>query len=446
MQKSNTRVLIIGHNVLDERTAFGKTLISFFKDWGKDSLAELYFHSEVPTSKVCGNYFRITDTDVFNNVVKRCKLTGKSFGIADIDATRTTSRTDTGIKNKIYSFGRKRSSLIFIARNFIWKHSRWFSDELKKWIADFKPEVIFFAAGDYAFAYDITYKIAEEFNIPVVMYCCDDYYINRVNPRSLLSKTVYKRLMKSVNRCAEKTSAVITICDKMAEAYKKLFDKPIYTVYTGYSAAGVSCDNKTKSVVYLGNLGFNRYEPLTEIGRALKTISAERGEEYTLDVYSSENRRKVLKHLNLKNGIVFHGAVGADEVKKIIADGLLVLHVESFRKKNVYKVAYSMSTKIADILAAGTCIFAYGPKNIASIEYLAENSAAITATDKTDLKERLESALFSEELRERTIENAKALAEKNHNADMVSQKIEEIILLGKIDRVKYENFTNQRSV
>ena len=56
----------------------------------------------------------------------------------------------------------------------------------------------------------------------------------------------------------------------MAEAYKKLFDKPIYTVYTGYSAAGVSCDNKTKSVVYLGNLGFNRYEPLTEIGRALK--------------------------------------------------------------------------------------------------------------------------------------------------------------------------------
>lgn len=431
MQNGKARVLIVGHNVLDGRTAFGKTLISFFKGWDKDSLAELYFHSEVPTTSICGNYFRITDTDVFNNVVKKRKLTGKSFGAADIDATRTTPRTDIGIKSKIYSFGRKRSSLIYIARNFIWKHSKWFSDELKKWVADFKPEVIFFAAGDYAFAYDITYKIAEEFNIPVVMYCCDDYYINRVNPRSLLSKKVYKSLMKSVNRCVEKTSAIITICDKMTKAYKKLFDKPVYTVYTGYSAAGKPCDNKTKSVVYLGNLGFNRYEPLTEIGMALKDISGEMSEKYTLDVYSTENRCKVLKHLNQKNGIVFHGAVGADEVKKIIAESLLVLHVESFRKKNIYKVAYSISTKIADILASGTCIFAYGPKNIASMEYLAENSAAITVVDKNALQEKLKEALSNKELRGKTIENAKALAEKNHNSDMVSQKIEEIILSGK---------------
>lgn len=421
------RVLIIGHNVLDKRTAFGKTLISFFNEWESDCLAELYFHSEVPTTGVCGNYFRITDTDVFNNVVKRRKLTGKSFGIAYIDATRTTSRTDTGIKSKIYSFGRKRSSLIYIARNFIWKHSKWFSDELKKWIADFKPEVIFFAAGDYAFAYDITSKISEEFNIPVVMYCCDDYFINRANPNSLLSKAVYKRLMKSVNRCTEKTSAVITICDKMTEAYKNLFNKPIYTVYTGYSTVGKPCVKEKVSVIYLGKLEYDRHQSLIDIGRALKTISAERGEEYTLDVYSSENRRKVLKHLNLKNGIVFHGAVSAEEVNRIISESTLVLHTESFRKKNIYKVEYSISTKIADILASGICVFAYGPKSIASIEYLAENSAAITATDKTDLKERLESALFSEELRERTIENAKALAEKNHNADMVSDKIKNII-------------------
>ncbi|MBO4252050.1 MAG: hypothetical protein J5911_05275, partial [Clostridia bacterium] len=235
MQNGKARVLLIGHNVLDGRTAFGKTLISFFKGWGKDSLAQLYFHSEVPTTDVCGRYFRITDTDVFNNVVKRRQLTGKSFGAADIDDKRATSRTDTGIKSKIYSFGRRRSPLIYIARNFIWKKAKWFSDELKKWITDFSPEVIFFAAGDYAFAYDITYKIAEEFNIPVITYCCDDYFINRLNPHKILSKTVYRGLMKSVRRCMEKTVAVITICDKMTAAYKKLFDKPIYTVYTGYS-------------------------------------------------------------------------------------------------------------------------------------------------------------------------------------------------------------------
>lgn len=427
IQNGKTRVLIIGHNVFDRRTAFGKTLISFFKDWGADCLAQLYFHSEVPTCNICDNYFRITDTDVFNNVVKKRKITGESFRAADVDATRATSRTDTGIKSKLYSYGRKRSSLIYMARNFIWKHAKWFSDELKKWIADFKPEVIFFAAGDYAFAYDITYQVAKEFNIPVIMYCCDDYFINRANPCSLFSKKVYKSLMKSVNRCITKTAAIITICDKMTDAYKKLFDKPIYTVYTGYSEVGKPCVKEEISVVYLGKLEYDRHQSLIDIGRALKEISTETGEDLKLDVYSSENRPKILKRLNLDNGIVFHGAVGANEVKDIISESTLVVHVESFKVKNIRKVEYSVSTKIADLLASGVCILAYGPKNIASIEYLTENSAAITVIDTSDLQEKLKEAISDNTLREKTIDNAKALAEKNHNADMVSQKIQSIV-------------------
>lgn len=431
MQNNNTRVLIIGHNVLDQRTAFGKTLISFFKDWGKNNLSELFFHSEVPTINVCGNYFRITDTDVFNNVIKKCRLTGRSFGIDDIDETRTTPRTDTGIKSKIYSFGRKRSSLIYIARNYIWKHANWFSDELQKWITDFKPDVIFFAAGDYSFAYDITYKISNEFNIPVVMYCCDDYYINRINPHSLLSKTVYNGLIKSVKRCLEKTTAIITICDKMTDAYKSFFGKPVYTIYTGYSSTYLHSDQKTKSFVYLGNLGYSRYKSLIQIGKALKKISDETDEKYIIDVYSAENRHKVLKHLTIKNGIAFHGVIGADEVRRVISESIFVLHVESFTKKIIRKVEYSVSTKIADILVSGTCCFAYGSSNIASIKYLMDNDAAIIVNSKKELSNIIVKALRDKKLCSEKIKKARALAEKNHNPYLVSKKIESVILVAK---------------
>ena len=73
------------------------------------------------------------------------------------------------------------------------------------------------------------------------------------------------------------------------------------------------------------------------------------------------------------------------------------------------------------------CIFAYGPKNIASMDYLAENSAAITVMDKNQLKNGLRDALYNSELRNKTIENAEMLAEKNHNADKVSQRIKAIV-------------------
>lgn len=431
IQICKTRILIVGHNVLDKRTAFGKTLISFFKGWDNDYIAQLYFHSEVPTCDICSNYFRITDVEIFHNVFRRHKNVGKKFDAYQIDEKRSSSRTDKGLQSKIYSFGRKRSSLIYMARNFIWKHAKWFSEELRKWINDFSPKVIFFVAGDYAFAYDITFKLAEEFNIPVVMYCCDDFFINRANPQSVLSKKVYKELMKSVRRCMTKTYAVITICDKMTDAYKKVFDKPIYTVYTGYSTIVSPAEEKKKSVVYLGNLGYNRADSLVDIGRALKEISAETGINLQLDVYSSENRPKILRKLKLKNGIDFHGAVGADEVRKIISESVLVLHVESFKKKNIYKVEYSVSTKIADLLVSGVCIFAYGPDKVASMEYLADNSAAIVVNDKTRLKAELLNAISDGEFRSYFIKNAQILADKNHNSRDVAKNVRDIILSAK---------------
>ena len=94
-----------------------------------------------------------------------------------------------------------------------------------------------------------------------------------------------------------------------------------------------------------------------------------------------------------------------------------------------------MSTKIADLLASGTCVFAYGPFKVASMEYLAVNSAAIAVTDKKELKGKLKDALFSGEIRKKTAENAKALAELNHSNQQVAKRIEEIISASKTDRV-----------
>lgn len=165
------KILVIAHNVFDKRTNMGKTLSGFFAGYTLDNLAELYFHSEVPTMSICRRYYRVTDIDALRSVfpVGRKKV-GRAFSEADIDMSRVSSRVDTGIKRKIYSFGRKRTSFIYSARNILWRLSRWYSEELKKWITEFSPDVIFFAAGDYAFSYEIAYTISRDFDIPIVMY------------------------------------------------------------------------------------------------------------------------------------------------------------------------------------------------------------------------------------------------------------------------------------
>ena len=122
-------------------------------------------------------------------------------------------------------------------------------------------------------------------------------------------------------------------------------------------------------------------------------------------------------------GIRFHGAVPGHEVAGIIRKAKAVIHTESFDPVIREQVRYSLSTKIADCLASGTGLLAYGPAEAASMDYLIRNEAAFTATSPEELRKVLP-RLFTDEAEYRRITgNAKALAWKNHTPEMTRETI-----------------------
>ena len=56
-------VLVISHNVFSASGNMGKTMENLLGGVDPAHLAQLYFHSEVPTRRCCLRYFRITDRD-----------------------------------------------------------------------------------------------------------------------------------------------------------------------------------------------------------------------------------------------------------------------------------------------------------------------------------------------------------------------------------------------
>ena len=104
------RVLVISHNVFSKNTCMGKTLDTYFSGWDSNALAQLYFHSEVPTDDVCKDYYQFTDVDAIKSIVARHHsgrvLTEKSVCLDRIDATDTKALTG------VYNFGRARTPLI----------------------------------------------------------------------------------------------------------------------------------------------------------------------------------------------------------------------------------------------------------------------------------------------------------------------------------------------
>lgn len=423
------KVLIVSHNLISRTSNMGKTLLSYFRDFSPNEIAQFYIHSEVPTDgSVCVNYYRFTDVDALRSAMLG-RNRGRRYGSEDIQGDRVSTRIDTGLLTSAYQAGRKRTAGVYLARNLVWKLSRWDNGQLWKWVEEFAPDVVFFASGDYGFLYDIARAIADHVNKPLVVSCVDDYYLYNRNEASFLGRILHKHFLKTVYRTMDRAEAIFVICPSMKREYEAMFGKRCCVLHTPAEKRNLPEVDTPAGIAYLGNLGLQRNEQLVQIGRALKETACG-GMPACIDVYSGERNPEKLKILTEENGIRFHGEVSAEKVAEVMNGTLAVIHTESFDEKIRRGIRFSVSTKIADSLMNGPCLIAYGPEEVASIAYLRENGAAYTITDPTDLKNGLRKILTDPALRRQITERARKLAEQNHsmnkNAEMVREWLEQV--------------------
>lgn len=422
-KKKMARVLVISHNVFSKTTAMGKSMADMLGCVPAENLAQLYFHSEVPTMAVCKRYLRIRDQDVLRSVVtRRCKTT--VFAEKDISGERKTPRTDTGVVSRVYQFGRRRTPMIYNLRNLLWTLGKWESPELDAWIDEFAPDVIFFASGDYAFSYKIAYRIAQKRNIPIVLWCCDDYYVGKRFANTPAGNYCQRQLMKWTRKITQRVESVIVISDQMKRDYADIFHKPIHVLRISARKNEYALTSEERSgVYYVGGLGVNRIEPLVALGRQLRAAAIPGFER--IQVYSNDKNPQTLEQLTEENGICFHGGATAAEVPKILGGAKYLLHVESFDQAAMGRTRYSISTKIGESLASGACVIAYGPAEIASMCYLRENGAAVMLEQPQQIVSKIREL---EETGYRSyLENATALVENNHDKQKNDGLIEKLL-------------------
>lgn len=221
-------------------------------------------------------------------------------------------------------------------------------------------------------------------------------------------------------------TAIFTICEKMAVDYQSFYKKPAYTLHTGTEIKEPWPFPKTNHISYIGNMGYQRHKQLVALGRALLKVDSEKKPD-CIDVYSAESRSEIIKDFTKENGINFCGYINSEQVKKVMGESLLLIHTESFESLPRKSVAYSVSTKIADSLASGSCILAFGPDEVASIAYLKNNNAAYCITSSDDLNTKLKIIIEDHALQDKLVKNAITLAHKNHNLNENSKLILNVI-------------------
>lgn len=419
------RVLVVSHNVFSASGNMGKTMMRMLAGISPENLAQVYFHQEIPTRACCLRYFRITDSDVLRSVFTR-RARFRIFSSCDIDESASQSRTDTGNLAKVYQFSRRRTPMIYFLRDTMWCLGKWKTRALEDWARAFAPDVIFFAAGDYAFSYRVALYLSGLLHVPITMWCADDYFIAPQQSRSLLRRLHCRRLRKLAQRVTERSKSVITISDAMQRDYAQLFGFPVQTIRISSDANPAALPREERAgISYVGNLGIDRITPLVGLGRALKAAQLPGFE--TIRVYSGERSPATLAQISEENGLTFCGRLTEQEVERVLGASKFLLLVESFDRSAVRRTKYSLSTKVAESLRSGACIIAYGPDEIASIEYLAQHRAACVLKSAQELPGAIRRLCAAPDAYAAYTRCAQSLAERFHSAETNEKRMETIL-------------------
>ena len=414
------KVLIISQPVLSKTNNMGKTLMGYFSSFKPSEVAQLYLRNGVPNNtERCFQYYRFSDEDAARSIYNH-KVTGTKFNEENVkdENVQTQSSAD------VYKIGSKHKAWMLLLRDLMWRFSSWKNSDLLDWVKEVEPDVVFFAAGDGGFSYRIADYLAKYLNKPLVVVCMDDFFVNNRNKRELLGAIRQKLFMRTVKRTMSKAAAVFTICESMNRVYSQMFGVPCYTLHTAAARKVLEYSADANQISYIGSVGCGRYKSLLEMGKALFTMQSG-GTPRCIDVYTGSYQPEYIEPLKNAPGIRFHGSISPDEVMNVMSNSMAVIHTESFEQELMDMVRFSVSTKIAESLMYGPCLIAYGPEGIASIDYLKENKAAYVITRPEDLESGLTKILTNKELREQIVRNARALAIKNHNAEVNPKKVRE---------------------
>ena len=413
------KVLFISASPLKNEISIGNTFINLFGDMEDVEMASVCTRTGAPDPKV-SRCFCITEKMIINNLVKKTPV-----GV-EININRDNNVAQ--INEKSINFAKKyRFTAFFWLQNLVWKLGNWKSQELKKFVLEYNPDVIFTVLSNSVFLNNLILHIKKISGKKLVIYAWDNNYSLK---RFMLSPFRWIKLLidrASMRNVADAADLFYVISGVQKDDYEKAFKKECKVLtkaadFTGNAPIKKEYNNPLQ-LVYTGNIGLNRWKSLSHIANVLERIN-ENGIKAQLRIYTGNTiTDKISDALNIGDSSFIMGSVSGNEVLQIQREADMLVHIEALDLKNRLYVRQSFSTKIVDYLAAARPVIAFGPKEVASIKHFANNNCAIVADNEDELYKKLFDAIDSyDKLKELSL-NAFECGRKLHNKEDINEML-----------------------
>lgn len=409
-------ILVITDVLWRNDNGVGNSYSNIFEGMPDVKIANICTQSGVSENTVSTACFQISEGRLIRN------LKDKTFPTGEVEVKTDTEiqiTEDSGISKLIK---RLRYQVFFWARELVWKVGRWNSPELRQFIDDFKPDIIFAQVQDKMYQNRIVKFVEEYTQKPLMIYVWDDVYSLkqfRLSPLYWIDRVLQRRSIKAL---AKKSSIVYAISKEQVEEYARLLKEPTGLLYKGrdFSKETETQElNNPIEILYTGNLYSGRYNTIAKFCEYLKDINRD-GQKAVLKIYSaSPLSDKEIQAINIDGTSYFMGRTSEAEVQKLQTKADILLHIEPFTLKGSLSCRLSFSTKLVDYFSKKKCIFAVGHSRCSSMKYLKRNDSAVVCESYKEMGEKLTELLKSPE-------EIKTYAKKAWDCGARNHRIEDI--------------------
>jgi glycosyltransferase involved in cell wall biosynthesis len=390
----NPKILVISHNCFSKVSNNGKTLESIFKYFPKAKLAQVFFsQNESPDFEFCDTYFKITDSNVLESLIKGYADCGIELSPKEEVAQFQNQQFKS--KSNLFRLAKSMSDYMVLFRDFLWSFNSWKSKSFLDWTTKVCPDIVFYVGGNYGFSHAVAQFTAKKMQAPLVCYFTDDYLIFPKN-KNILDWIQRRRMKQFYTLTVDLSSLCFAIGDSMAKEYTNYFGKVFYPIMNSIEKQEYVpyIGNQDLKLTYIGGLHLDRWRMLIRLANFLTNGA--------IHVYSIERPSDEIL-LKFKNhNILYKGAVRGQDLIKTILESDVLLHVESDDVYNSTLTKLSVSTKIPEYLMSGRLVVGFGPEDVASMKILSDNSIGIVLSSRSQdsvLKNKLETICTNFEMR-----------------------------------------------
>lgn len=418
------KILVISSTPWNVNNSFGNSFSNILDGIPGIKIANIYCQPGMPDVNLEIEAFQITEHSLLKNLRCKIKPSGK---VVIVEKSSNVSTAGLSHINGVTFAKKYRWQILFWARDMIWKLGRWKSPELERFIKDFNPDIIFQPIYYSSYLNDIVQWAKEYTKAPMLGYISDDCYTLkqfRFSPLYWIDR-LWKR--RKVKRTIELCEILYVISEVQKNEYEGIFKVPckVLTKCADFSAP-VPAYQKSSDVltmIYAGNLGDGRWQSLALLARAIAKENKEKV-RVQLDIYTPTPFSRKMKAAFNTLGCTVYPPITAIEVLERQKESDVLVHVEGLSLKSRLAVRQSFSTKLVDFFALGKCVFAIGPKDVASIKHLIDNDAAVVAHHSGEVAEKLNMLLKVPDLLKEYGQKAYYCGALNHSRSIIQAMLQ----------------------